>query len=171
MTILIIFCSQEVAYQEAFDSDEDDRSIINELKTWLRRSSRSRSWDCCWGQAGGGRLARRWTSRWDTWPVQEYQVVFISKMLNFVARQCDINCGPFSHPDFIKNYSLSNSPFPPNPNGRAEQSMSPCCQVSLRRDTLIEWENNQVVFMSAQDLVARVQKECNVVWSNNFHAR
>ena len=39
--------------------------------------------------------------------------------------QGDINCGASSQADFILNYSLSNSPFPPSPAGRLEQFMSP----------------------------------------------
>ena len=45
------------------------------------------------------------------------------------SSQVDINCGPSSHPDFIKNYFLSkfasNSPFPPIPDGRMGPLMSP----------------------------------------------
>ena len=44
--------------------------------------------------------------------------------------QGDINCGPSSHPDFIKNYFLSHSPFPPIPEGRMEQLMWPWSQLA-----------------------------------------
>ena len=54
-------------------------------------------------------------------------------MWRCLLHQGDINCGPSSHPDFIKNYFLSNflsnSPFPPIPDGRMEQLMSPCRMV------------------------------------------
>ena len=54
--------------------------------------------------------------------------------------QSDINCGSSSHPDFIKNYFLSNfcsnfhsnSPFPPILDGRMEQLMSLCLPDSVR---------------------------------------
>ena len=46
----------------------------SKLTTWLRQSSRSRSWDCCWERGGGGRLARRWTSRWDTCPYKSIKL-------------------------------------------------------------------------------------------------
>ena len=46
-----------------------------------------------------------------------------------MCSQGDISCGPSSHPDFIKNYFLSNSPFPPIPDGRMEQLMPPSVQL------------------------------------------
>ena len=49
------------------------------------------------------------------------------ELLNCSNKQGEINCGPSSLPDFIKNYFLSflsNSPFPPIPDGRMEQLMA-----------------------------------------------
>ena len=49
------------------------------------------------------------------------QLIFLK-----IIEQGDINCGLSSHPDFIKNYFLSISPFPPILDGKMEQLMSPC---------------------------------------------
>ena len=68
----------------------------------------------------------------------DISLLFCSPTL--VTGQGDNNCGPSWHPDFIKNYFLSNflkflqissiflanSPFHPIPDGRKEQIMSPC---------------------------------------------
>ena len=40
-----------------------------------------------------------------------------------MLREGDFNCGASSQDDFILNYFLSNSPFPPSPAGRLEQLM------------------------------------------------
>ena len=46
-----------------------------------------------------------------------------------MCSQGDISCGPSSHPDFIKNYFLSNSPFPPIPDARMQQLKAPCFKI------------------------------------------
>ena len=66
--------------------------------------------------------------------------------VGLASQQGDINCSSSSHPDFVKNYFLSNflsnSPFPPILDGRLEQLMSPFIpdSVCLMRISVWWWK-------------------------------